>query len=241
MATDNPNDRIEPGTLPAHGAKMLDEIYERELADGRPKKRAAEIAWGVVKKHYYKRGKKWQRRKRALKAGEEAPQYSDNPQENPAAPSLADLGTVVELGRVRELVVDDGKGEHKVYTWKGKRPRLLYSKPKHMLFWVEGAEPSNPKRGAPRGDGAAKVFENFAAQDATSHRTMGLPPKRLRRVGRAVSIAYTEPYGRHPRKGGVWEHEFSPSDTFYQAGRSSPFVFAVAGPRLTVTDRGIVY
>lgn len=159
---------------------------------------------------------------------------------NPKAPSLADLGAVVELGHVRELVTERKDGTRVAYTWKRPQPLLVWSPKQRALVWVEGIKPGRLRKGAPRTDGAAKVFEKWAGGEAGQHRELELPAKRFRTVGRAVSIAYTEPFGRHASGPVVWEHDFSRSDTFYQAGQNSPFVFAVTGPRLAVTARGIV-
>jgi hypothetical protein len=160
---------------------------------------------------------------------------------NPKAPALADLGTVAELGRIESVDVERDDGTIEQYRWKGSRPMLLWSPKARALFWIEGAKPSGLRKGAPRSDGAAKIFENFAeGRPAEQHRTMVLPLKRPRKMGRAVRIVYTEPWGR-AAAGTRWEHDFSPSDVFWKAGGASPFLFAVTGPRLTVTERGIVY
>jgi hypothetical protein len=162
-------------------------------------------------------------------------------QKNPkGAPDLADLGAVVELGSMRELVTQRENGEQVAYTWARPQPLLLWSPKQRALVWVEGIKASRLRLGAPRTDGAAKVFENWAGGEAGQHRELELPGKRFHPVGRAVSIAYTEPFGRHADGPVLWDHDFSRSDTFYQAGQNSPFVFAVTGPRLAVTARGIV-
>ena len=85
------------------------------------------------------------------------------------------------------------------------------------------------------------MFEDWAdGAAADRHRTMEIPGGRMALVGAAIRIAYSEPYGREPQ-GRPWEHDFSPSDRFWRAGKNGAFAFAVTGPRLTVTERGIVY
>jgi len=66
---------LSTGTLPKEGAERLTRVFEsverKFLADGmEPKEaaeRAAQIAWAEVKRHYYKRGTKWVKRKHPLK------------------------------------------------------------------------------------------------------------------------------------------------------------------------------
>jgi hypothetical protein len=186
----------------------------------------------------------------AQKAGrhEEAEQFAEGVQamaerkSNPkGVPDLRDLGTTMEMGKVRSVIVENPNGDQVEYKWKRPHPLLMWSPKQRALVWVEGVNPSPLKKGAPRDDGAARLFEKFAeGQPAEQHRTLVPPAKKMRRVGRAIRINYTEPYGRAPA-GTIHYHDFSPSDAFYQAGRSTPFAFAVTGPRLTVTERGIVY
>lgn len=158
------------------------------------------------------------------------------------APNVADLGVLGEHGRVKYLDVELPSGEVQRYTWQGRdRPLMLWSPRARALVWFEGAEISRRKKGAPRSDGAARVWEDFAeGREADSHRIANLPPRKLRKVGRAVQIGYTEPWGRAPA-GTLHYHDFGPSDVFWAADRAAPYVFAVTGPRLTVTERGIVY
>lgn len=157
------------------------------------------------------------------------------------APNLGDLGTVAEMGWIKEVVVEVPNGEHHRYLWSPQAHLLLWAPRQRSLVWVEGTKPSRLRDGAPRTDGAAKIFEAFSdGQPAEQHRTLVVPPKRMRKIGRAISIDYREPWGRAPDTD-RWFHDFAPSDAFYMAGRSAPFAFAVSGPRLTVTEAGIVY
>lgn len=158
------------------------------------------------------------------------------------APDIGDLGVLGEKGRVKYLEVETGDGMLHRYTWKGRdRPLLLWSPRARALVWFEGAEIGRRKKGAPRSDGAARIWEDFAeGREADSHRIANLPPRKLRKVGRAAQIGYTEPWGRAPA-GTLHYHDFGPSDVFWAADRAAPYVFAVTGPRLTVTERGIVY
>ena len=176
------------------------------------------------------------------KARSKTPRKGGKRRSNPKTPDLAKVGAVAELGNVYDLIVENDRGEHVRYRWKGprrQRPLLLWDRTQRMLFWSEGGNPSRLKKGAPRSDGAARVFENFAERDAQAHRTMALPRRKLARVGRAVFISYTEPWGRDPAKP-LWEHDLAPSDVAYEAKGKGGSVFAVSGPRLTVTERGIV-
>lgn len=158
------------------------------------------------------------------------------------APALANVGTVAELGNVRDLIIENSKGEQVRYRWKGprrSRPMLLWDKSQRMLFWLEHGNPSRLKNGAPRDGGAAKVFEDFAEQDAGQHRTMPIPTGKMHKLGRAIFVSYTEPWGRDPAKP-LWEHDLAPADVAYASKAKDTTLFAVSGPRLTVTERGIV-
>ena len=72
-----PKSNLSTGTLPEEGAAKLTRVFEtveeKFLAEGMEPhmaaERAAQIAWSEVKRHYYKRGKKWMKRKRPLKQG----------------------------------------------------------------------------------------------------------------------------------------------------------------------------
>jgi len=200
-----------------------------------------EIDWPIVEAGEAQRAQRWDEAEQ-FPEGVQAMAERRNPKRGKTtAPELADLGVVMKLGRIVELETETPDGVRHLYEWKGSRPLLLWSPKIRALVWFEGADVSASRKGAPRDDGAARIFETFAdGMAAESHQIATMPPRKLRRIGRAIRVVYTEPWGRAPR-GTRWHHDFSPSDVFWAADRAAPFAFAVSGPRLTVTERGIVY
>lgn len=84
MRSRNPGRRSKPpasGNLPAHGKKILAAAYEnakqdaleRGLSESAAKRSAAPQAWCAVKRHYYKRGERWIKRKDPLGRDEHPP------------------------------------------------------------------------------------------------------------------------------------------------------------------------
>jgi hypothetical protein len=226
---------IPEGTTRLCGLPVLETELERikkACAEG------YEVNWPIVEAADAQRAKRWEDAEHFPQGVQDMAERRSNPK---GAPSLADLGAVMEMGKVRSVIVEYPTGERVEFSWSRPHPLLLWSPKQRALIWFEGLEASRLKKGAPRDDGAARVFQKFSdGAPAEHHRTMPALGKRLRKVGRAIRINYTEPYGRAPA-GTIHFHDFSPSDVFWQAGRKAPFGFAVSGPRLTVTERGIVY
>lgn len=229
-------EQISPGTLPPKAARMLDDVYERERGKGRSKKRAAEIAWGVVKKSYYKRGTRWRKRKRRLKVGEAAPRES-NPKTRKLkrGPINVDrLETVSEHGRVLDLVVDHGNEQRK-YTFTGRdKPLLLWSPKYKALLWWEGSK-MPPRRKVDKLTGrAANAWSRFHRDEEpdTVRVVNRTNPKTWERLGRGVTIGY-----RNPAKWGKRDadHELGRQVKVYRAGR----LWVLRGGKLRITRHGI--
>lgn len=68
MAKQNPL-----GNLPPKAARMWEHVYESSLERGLSKSGAAASAWCAVKRHYYKKGERWHKRKDPLSRDEYPP------------------------------------------------------------------------------------------------------------------------------------------------------------------------
>ena len=167
------------------------------------------------------------------------PKRKSNPK-----PSLADLGTMSEHGRIHELVVDTKRcpdGSDEVHSFRTARYPLLFWSPRQKALVVPyGVKMPRPRKGAPsREDGAAATFERFHNRDVDSYREeVPIPAVTLRELGPAMSIAYrNERYGGTAGK--VAEHPFGPSVRAYFGSRGSEGVYIIAGGKLRMTARGI--
>lgn len=117
---------MSSGTLPAHGKRMLesiyDSVYQRALSEMVPsqrktkagKKKAASIAarqaWCQVGRHYYKKGGQWHRRKHAINRDVYAPRCgpASNPEMVPGSILKGGLADAMDLCGVD--VTELGKG-----------------------------------------------------------------------------------------------------------------------------------
>ncbi len=167
------------------------------------------------------------------------PKRAKNPK-----PSIADLGTMSEHGRIHELVVETTRcpdGSDEVHSFRTARYPLLFWSPRQKALVVPyGVKMPRPRKGAPsREDGAAATFERFHNRDVDSYREdVPIPAVTLRELGPAMSIAYrNERYGGTAGK--VAEHPFGPSVRAYFGSRGSEGVYIIAGGKLRMTARGI--
>lgn len=117
---------MSSGTLPPHGKRMLesiyDSVYERELADMEPSERrtksgkkkaassAARQAWCQVGRHYYKSGDQWHRRKHTIDRDVYAPRCgpASNPEPLPGHMLEGGLADALDLCGID--VIELGKG-----------------------------------------------------------------------------------------------------------------------------------
>lgn len=209
---------------------MLAKVHAEQLARGETEARASEIAWGVVKKSYYKRGGKWHRRKRRNPSGRAVKR---------APLRVRQLRAVSEHGRVVALVVEEHDGVTRRYAFKGKLPLLLWSEKYKALLWWEDArdpprEPAEEWLTGPCGK-VARAWERFhgITADKVRHVKRSEPaPSSWRRLGHAVSILYRNPERWGPDDA---DHGFGPRVLVYRAGR----LWVVRGGRLRLTSHGI--
>lgn len=156
---------------------------------------------------------------------------------NPGAPSLANLGTVSEHGRVHELQVERSDGQVESHTWSSARPLMLWSPQQRAIVFVHGATYTRPVRGeVPRDDGAAATYERFHNRRARATRELVVPATSLRELGRGVIVAYRDP----PLwRGRVAEHKLGRAVRVWCGQSGNRKVYVVAGGRLRMTSRGI--
>jgi hypothetical protein len=153
-------------------------------------------------------------------------------------PSLAQLGTMSEHGRVHELQVERADGQVESHTWSGAhRPLLLWSPRQHALVFVHGVKVPRPTVGdVPRDDGAAATFERFFGKRTMASREFTLPAVDLRELGRGILVAYWTPLKWRKR---VAEHKLGPRVRVWMGSAGGRKVYAVAGGNLRMTARGI--
>lgn len=161
-----------------------------------------------------------------------APKRESNPR-----PSLAQLGTMSEHGRVHELQVELSDGRVESHSWTANRPVLLWSPQQRALVWAAGVELPPTKRGdVPRDDGAAATWERFFGKRTVGSREWTLPAVTLHELGRGVLVAYQTP---HKWRGRAAEHKLGPRVRVWMGRAGGRRVFAVAGGNLRMTARGI--
>lgn len=153
-------------------------------------------------------------------------------------PSLADLGTCSEHGRVHEFAVELPDGQLQLHSWSAQRPLLVWSPRQRALVFVHGLVVPRARSGAPRDDGAAQTYERFHGEDAETHRELEVPAVELHDIGPAAHIAY-----KNRRWGGVEgrvaQHDFGRNVRAYLGTRGNRKVYVIAGGNLRMTSRGI--
>lgn len=163
---------------------------------------------------------------------ERQPKRTENPR-----PSLADLGTCSEHGRVHELQVERG-GKVESHRWTSSRPVLLWSPKQRAFVFVSppGKLPSSRRGDVPRDDGAAATWERFFGKRALHTRELVVPSAPLHELGRGVLLAYQTP---HKWRGGAAEHKLGRKVRAWMGTAGGRRVFVVAGGNLRMTARGI--
>jgi hypothetical protein len=156
----------------------------------------------------------------------------DNPR-----PSLAQLGTMSEHGRVHELQVERSDGQLESHSWSSSRPVLLWSPKQRALVFVHGVKLPHPSHGdVPRDDGAAATFERFFGKSTLASREWTMPSVQLHELGRGVLVAYQTPLKWRKR---VAEHKLGPRVRVWMGSAGGRKVYAIAGGNLRMTARGI--
>lgn len=86
------------GNLPAKASRMWEEVYASSQERGLSKGASAGQAWCAVKRHYYKKGGRWLKRKKSLRPDQQPPgctpssAYRPNPDCGPYEPDSWEFG-----------------------------------------------------------------------------------------------------------------------------------------------------
>lgn len=170
----------------------------------------------------------------------------DNPKRtNPkrSAPALSKIRDGAELGGLVELEVMEDDGHRLLYRWSRPYPVLWWSPEARALAAVDGGKVSRPKQVDKLPARAAKIRSDFQGEPADRARSVSMPAGKLYKVGRALRVVYESDKfnGGGDGRRALYEHDFAASDVMWTQRKKGPALIAVTGPRLTVTDRGIVY
>lgn len=116
-------------------------------------------------------------------------------------------------------------------------PVIMWDPGQEFYFWVS---PHPKMYGKPRAAGkgrASKAFERWTGEAASTERDFGLPAYPLERHGTAGRIIYKFDRDGHR----YWHHDWDIEDVLYLGSNTrGPRVFAINGPALQFTGRGIV-
>lgn len=148
---------------------------------------------------------------------------------------LTEMETAV-LGDILEVELHDGT----VIEWVRPRPKLLWSPDKSALLMYEGIKSSvrRPIEDAPRR--VISIYERWSDWEANDARTLTTDAKGpWRTVGDVHRIDYYSTKWDRPQS---YTHKSGPRVRMYRYGqKNGPFIWAIRGGRMTVTERGIVY
>ncbi len=271
---ENPDGKQPPaaGTLDDAGRRMLWTVYEaakkhyRKQGErgARLKQLAARVGWAEVKRHYFKRGAKWQKRKHVLPREPGALDLRQgslplaNPRkakknrrersgpaassQNPARsqPARNPYGQLLDLrARVVELEVELANGQVQVHTWNKDRPALFWSEKKRALVWVHGGKDPAGFVDDKRQVGAvAARHRKWHGAEPSELGTVELPAGPLANLGPALRIVY---FAERYRDGKPRHHDFGAGVVAYATKGRGARVFECRGGRLTLNDRGLVF
>lgn len=251
-----------PGSLPPDGRRMLWSTYEDAKKHYRKqgergaalKRLAARVAWAQVGRHFYKRGAKWQKRRRPLKPN---PDELDLRQQSlgldgskPKAPRGAraatrsnpkprnPYGELLDLrARVMQLEVETPRGVE-VHTWHRDRPALFWSEKRRALVWVHGGKDPTSWQDVETSGPVASRHRRWHGDNPSEVGELELPAGRLSKLGPALRIVYS---AERYRDGTPRHHDFGADVAAYRQNGRGARVFEVRGGRLTLTERGLVY
>lgn len=246
---------------------MLAAVYQSAIEQGASKASASAQAWGVVRRHFYKRGGKWHAYKRPRKANppeaaggapavhnNESPSRTVHKTHSSGRPNPSIAGSrsrkgaplparavreTSEHGRVLDLVVRGADGQTRRLRFPA-RPLLQWSPEADALLWWEGASMGRA-RAVNRSDLPAKsrrVWERFHDADAGTLREATVPDD----LGAWLDVGQAVAIGyRNPQRWGAddAEHDFGRGVRVYRARTRKPFLWVVRGGRLRMTPHGI--
>lgn len=225
----------QPANVPIAGRRIMEAAYQSALDEGATKQRASRISWGALKRAGYRKDPstgKWRKHKPNPKRGKPT-----------RAAILESEG--ISLGTVVELVYERADRKHVFLQWRQPSPVVWWAVDARALCLVDGGPAFKRSRGEPQvRPSVVRLYEDFHGRPESGSLSGALPSGALRQLGvRAVSITYRSNKRHGGGTGRVehFEHEFSRSDTLWGQSKSGPRLLCVVGPRLTVTERGIVY
>jgi hypothetical protein len=142
----------------------------------------------------------------------------------------------------RELGWDPGSfkqrvGRFGVKTLRRSSAKSFLKRKRESLR--SGADPDDAMWSALRGESAAmKLFRRWAMRPSTGRKDVSIRPYTMRPYGRAKHVVYwSDKWGDDAE----YVHKFSPNVRMAMASGNPPKAIALAGGRLTVTERGLVY
>lgn len=250
-----------PGSLPAGGRRMLWNTYEDAKRHYRKqgergaalKSLAARVAWAQVGRHYYKRGAKWHKRKRPLKANPDALDLRQKPlpldgskrrstssqaRATRSNPTRNPWGELLDLrARVMELEIETPRGVE-VHRWHADRPALFWSEKRRALVWIHGGRDPSHWTDADAAGPVASRHRQWHGDNPSEVGALEVPAGRLLKLGKALRIVYS---AERYRDGTPRHHDFGAGVAAYAQNGRGARVFSVRGGRLTLTERGLVY
>jgi len=268
QTTENPEGKKPPppGTLDDDGRRMLWSVYEsakkhyRKQGErgARLKQLAARVAWSEVRRHYFKRGGKWHRRKHVLarnpdaldlrqaplalrrKGGSKPKRTSSSPRRTRSNPKPRNpYGELLDLrARVVELEIETKDGRVQVHTWHKDRPALFWSEKRRALVWVHGGRDPSGFTDAPTRGAVASRHRKWHGAEPSEVGAVELPSGALSKLGPALRIVY---FAERYRDGRPRHHDFGAGVAAYAQKSRGARVFEVRGGRLTLNDRGLVF
>jgi hypothetical protein len=183
-----------------------------------------------------------------------------NPSRKRAPSRLPDPGTLTQLGTLQELrVIRDKDGEHEIHRfggpsnrdgpplfWSPKLRMLLVFPPKRPTKWKElgplSREQADEILTVNDGMPAAKLFRRWSMHEPVAISKIKIRDYRLRPTGSMKHLVYRSDKFSPTRVTEDFIHEMPKTDRIAVAGAGSvPDAIAIWGPRLTVTERGLVY
>lgn len=170
-----------------------------------------------------------------------------NPGRKPAR--LPDPGDLALLGTTLEIKVEnDATGQEEVHAFNAPGPNLYWSPalravlifPKKHVRWVGHLGPDPELFTSAGVEKSAKLFQRWAARDPVEIGKLMISDYKMKPYGRAKHIVYRSDKW-HPGRTEDYIHDFGPKVRMAVAPGKPPAAIMVAGGRLTVTERGLVY
>ena len=149
------------------------------------------------------------------------------------------------LDRVREVANSTARVLSMTYMYRreeykvdfGYAPELLWEPHQQFYFWVTPKPKAIGRARKSEGTKAAAAFEEWTGQESESEQDFQLPLAPLQRAGIAGRIVYR--FMRHGDE--YWHHDWDAEDSFYMGTNlRGPKVYAINGPKLQFTGRGII-